>query len=251
MFVLKKLITPFILPPGLFILVLGGCCVWVFIRGNRRMLAYFIPLTALIWLMSFGPVADLLVAPLESYYPIPQEPKADVIIMLTGGFYEGAPDLSGTGAPGPDTMERLVTAARLHRRLHVPIIVSGGKVFPGDPAICVSAKRFLVDLGIDSDQVIGEDRSRDTYENALYSKEICNRLGFTQPLIVTSASHMRRSMLCFDRVGFPATPFPCALTTWPDMNYAWHSLLPSAGALRKTYMAMHEWLGLIFYSMSY
>lgn len=251
MFFIKKLITPFLLPPGLFIIILILCCVWVFWRGNRRTLGFLVPITALIWLASMGPVADGLIGPLEAAYPIPDNPQADVIIMLTGGFYHGAPDLSGTGTPGPSTMERLVTAARLHRKLNVPIIVSGGRVFPDNPPISQLTKRFLVDLGIDADQVIEEDRSRDTYENALYSKDICTTNGYTQPLVVTSASHLRRAMLCFDRVGLEATPFPCALTTWPDKAGTWRSFLPNAGALESTAAALHEWLGLLYYRLAY
>jgi uncharacterized SAM-binding protein YcdF (DUF218 family) len=129
--------------------------------------------------------------------------------------------------------------------------VSGGRVFPGRPAISQLTQRFLVDLGIEADQIIQEDRSRDTLENAEYSKEICFQNGYTQPLVVTSASHMCRSILSFERVGLRVTPFPCAMTTWQNMEYSWHSFLPSMRALQKTSMAIHEWLGLFFYRLVY
>lgn len=209
-------------------------------------------MAGLIWIVSIGPVSDALVRPLEMAYPIPQHPQADVIIMLTGGFYPYAPDLSGTGAPGPATVERLVTAARLHRRLHVPIILSGGRVYSDEgPSIAQVTQRFLIDLGIAPDQIILEERSRDTLENALFSKELCTQYGFTRPVVVTSANHMRRSMLCFDRAGLKATPFPCAMTTWPDKVFHWSSLLPSSSGLYTTTAALHEWMGLTFYRLAY
>lgn len=250
-FFIKKLISPFLMPPGLFVTIILGVSVWAFWRGKRRMLGLLLPLCGMIWLSSLGPFADMLIRPLETAYPLPQKPQGDVIIMLTGGIYDYAPDLSGTGTPGPATVERLVTAARLHRQLNIPIIVSGGRVFPGGPAISQLTKRFLVDMGIDADQIIQEDRSRDTFENAKYSKEICIRNGYTHPILVTSASHIPRAMLSCDRVDFKVTPFPCAMTTWQDMAYSWYSFLPSAGAMEKTSSALHEWLGLLFYRLKY
>ena len=215
------------------------------------MLRYFLPLSGMIWLASLGPFANILIRPLETAHPIPQNPQGDVIIMLTGGAYDYAPDLSGTGTPGPSTIERLMTAARLHRQLKIPIIVSGGQVFPDRPAISQVTQRFLVDIGIEADQIIQEDQSRDTLENAQYSKEICIQKGYTHPIVVTSASHMPRSIFSFDRVGLKVTPCPCAMTTWQDMEYSWNSFLPNARALEKTSSAMHEWLGLVFYRMGY
>lgn len=250
LFVIKKLIAPFLLPPGLFIVLLAGLSLWGFRRGDRRVPGYLLPAAFIIWLLSMGPVSNALIKPLEAAYPIPETIDADVIVMLTGGMNLGAPDLSGHGTPGPSTMERMVTAARLHRKLGVPIIVSGGHVFSRGPAISHVTQRFLVDLGIEADQIIMEDRSRDTFENAVFSNEIIMHHGYTRPLLVTSASHMRRSMLSFDRAGLHPTAFPCAHTTWPDMDHSWRWFLPSARALYSSSAALHEWLGLAFYYLT-
>jgi uncharacterized SAM-binding protein YcdF (DUF218 family) len=251
LFIIKKIMTPFLLPPGLFILILVVCSVWSCRSGKRHLLRFFLPAAGIIWLFSIGPIADALTRPLESAYPIPQTPQADVIIMLGGGIHAFAPDLTGTGTPGPATMERMVTAARLHRQLKAPIIISGGSVYGDRPSVARLTRRFLIDLGIPDDQIISEDQSRDTYENALFSKKLCTQHGFSQPLVVTSANHMRRSMLSFERVGLQVTPFPCALTTWPDKTIYLYSFLPSDEALAATASALHEWIGLLFYQLAY
>lgn len=91
---------------------------------------------------------------------------------------EGVPDLSGEGVPASQAYPRIVTAVRLHRRLGLPVIVSGGRIRAEDTPEAVIVKRFLVDLGVAESQVILEERSRDTHENAVFTKAVCEREGF-------------------------------------------------------------------------
>jgi len=251
MFLVKKWVTPFLLPPGLFVLLLVVAGMWC-IRRKFWIGAWIsLMMGGLIWGLSVPPTVDLLAGGLEQAATLPKELRADAIIMLGGAAYQAVPDLSGKGAPGPGTMERMVTAARLYRRLQVPIIVSGGRVFCEGDSIAILTKRFLVDLGVPAAHILLEDRSRDTYENALYSKELCERHGFKKPLVVTSGYHLKRARLSFEKVGLEVTFFPCALTTYPGKVYSWHHWLPSATALAGTSAALHEWLGLMYYRLRY
>lgn len=251
MFLLKKLITPFMLPPGLFVSLLLLTAFWALRRKKHWTAVLAGGMGAAIWLLSVGPTADYLMGTLESGITVAADPQGDAIIMLGGGVHARAPDLSGTGAPSRNTLERLVTATRLHRRLDVPIILSGGAVHPTGVSSAILSKRFLIDLGVPAEQIIVETQSRDTYENALFSKQICERDGFRRPLLVTSGHHLKRAMFCFDAVGLPVTPFPSGLTTWPDKHYSWHAWLPDAGSLSTTAAALHEWLGLLYYRIAY
>ena len=218
-------------------------------RRNRQAacIGYFC--AALLWILSISPSADLLMGGLEKGLSIPDRANADVILMLGGGLFNGVADITGLGAPSAGTMERMVTAARLHRRLGIPIVVSGGRVFATGAPVAPIAKRFLVDLGIPPNALIIEDRSRDTYENAIFCKSICQAHGFKKPLMVTSGYHIKRALLCFDKVGLAVTPVPCGLTLSPDKKYGWQDYLPSAGALQTLAAACHEWIGLAYYGM--
>lgn len=251
MFIIKKIIAAFLLPPGIFIFVLmiAGCR--AFFKKNSTACLSMLSTATLLWLISISPVANIIKGRLESDLTIPNHLEADVIIMLGGSLYGKSPDLSGTGTPGPNTMERMVTAARLHRKINVPIIISGGSVYKTSPSMAKITKRFFVDLGIPADAIIIEDRSRDTYENAVYCKTICEKNGFTKPLMVTSGYHIKRAMLSFQKVGLEVIPFPCAITTWPDIQYGWHSFLPSAKAMAAAAAGLHEWIGLIYYRLRY
>ena len=247
MFILKKLITPFIIPPGIFVIILlfSGFRLW------RRKLwscaALNIALALLLWMVSMHPVANALTGGLESGLKLPAHARGDVIILLGGGINEGVPDLSGSGVPSEDMMPRLVTAVRLYRRLHIPIIVSGGSGYAGRAPEAPVVRRFLTDLGVEEKLVILESQSRDTRENALYSGEIVRQRGFLSPLLVTSAYHMRRSILAFRKAGVPVTPVPAQFMTGNDLPFLWFDYLPSADALLRSSAAIREYFGLLFY----
>lgn len=251
MFIVKKALTPFLLPPGLFVLLAAALAIRLLFRKKLKQAGLLLLAGGFIWGLSTAPTADAILGRLESGYSIPPSPKGDVIIMLGGAIFSKSPDLSGIGVPGYGTMERLVTAARLHKRIGAPILISGGRVFSEDGAIASIAARFLQDLGISAESILIEDRSRDTYENALYSAQICRQKGFRTPLLVTSGFHLKRALFCFDDVGLSVQPFPCGLTTWPDKTYHWTALLPGAGALQATAIGLHETIGLMYYQLRY
>ena len=118
----------------------------------------------------------------------------DVIILLGGGVYDGVPDFSGIGRPSDRALPRVITAARLQKRLNLPVIVCGGAVFEKFTKEAPILKRFLTDLGVSEEKIILEDRSRDTHENAKFTAEICSKMGYKRPILVTSAFHLKRSI---------------------------------------------------------
>lgn len=249
MFILKKVLTPFLLPPGTIILVLLLFGVFAIHRKNKLAVGICFFCAALIWSLSISPTADSIMRGLEDGLAFPEKIDGDVIVMLGGNAYDQAPDLSGHGVPGEGTMDRLVTVARLFRQLKVPVIISGGKVFPESKSSGVSTKRFLVDLGIPSGAILMENKSRDTYENALYSKALCEHHGYRKPLVVTSGYHMKRALLCFQKVGLQVVPIPSMMTTWSQKRYNWYHYLPSAGAFRIVALAVHERIGILYTKM--
>lgn len=251
MFALKKLIIPFLLPPGLIVLIAMAAAIGSLLRKNFRAAWVCFCLSVLLWAFSIAPAADFVLGRLESGLTIPQAPQGDVIIMLGGGIYKNTADLSGRGAPSPGTMERLVTAARLQRRLRIPILVSGGKVLATSTAVAPIARRFLIDLGIPPEKVMIESQSRDTYENALYSQKQCTRQGWKRPILVTSGFHMKRSLYCFESVGLKVIPYPCGITVWPQKPFHWRQLLPSAESMHAIAMGLHECMGRLYYWIRY
>ena len=110
---------------------------------------------------------------------------------------------------------------------------------------------YLVRIGVKQKDIILEANSRNTYENALFSKEIIDSLRIPPPyLLSTSASHMKRSLGCFNKVGLEVDPFP------GDYNFREREFnpdrmfRPKPQTLNRWDKLIHEWVGLFFYKIS-
>ncbi|MCL4455923.1 MAG: YdcF family protein [Nitrospirae bacterium] len=249
MFIFKKILTPFLLPPGIFIVLLVGFGIWFLLKKQWKAGMANLSIGIFIWLLSISPVSHALLSPLEADFKIPENPQGDVIILLGAGIYGNAPDISGTGVPSEDMLVRLVTVVRLQKRLNIPVIVSSGAISKGEKTEASIGKRFMVDLGVPDNKVIKEEKSRDTIENAKYTAEICEKLGYKKPLLVTSAYHMKRSVMSFEKAGMKVIPFPVQFKTWKNRKYGWESFLPKG--FENSHRALHEYLGLLFYKFAY
>ena len=104
------------------------------------------------------------------------------------------------------------------------------------------ARLYLVGLGIPSDDILVESKSKNTYENALLSKRLLAQKGISSNklLMITSAYHMRRAKKCFDKVGLQVTPFSVdyAGTRLTPSAHIW--IIPNASALMKWHVLFRE-----------
>lgn len=250
LFELKKMLTSLVLPPGIFILVL--ILIGSRLAVSRRHLAGLgcIVVALAMWLLSTMPVANRLTSGLESRYSQSDSVKGDVIILLGGG-YSPVPDLTGEGFLKNEMLGRIITAARLQKKLDIPIIISSGTNFENVIPDSIVAKRFLVDLDVDENKVFCDTQSRDTYENAKYSKEICQEHGFEHPILMTSGSHMKRAVMIFEKQGMQVTPFPAYFRSAPHMRFTWQTWLPRHDSFSNSVKALHEYLGYIYYQWAY
>ncbi len=248
---LKYAVTSFLVPPGLFVTlsIFGGA--YLLRKRNRAGGGILLVLAALMWALSISPVTERLILGLEKpFRPLPK-PSGDVIVLLGGGVHGFAPDLTGAGAPTAEMMGRIVTAVRLQKRLRVPVIVSGGRLFLHDPEEAPIVARFLSDLGVPPDRIILENGSRDTLENGRYSVLICRQRGFERPILVTSAFHLRRALLSFEKAGVKASPFPSSVLGRGEKPYGWQDFFPNIGSFWGSSMALREYLGLMVYRHIY
>ncbi len=248
---LRYYVVPLIVPPGIFVVLLALSGLWLLVRRRVGCGCLNLAIGALLWAASSAPAANFLMAGLESPYYAAPPPRGDVIILLGGGIADGAPDLSGTGAPLDEVMVRLVTAVRVQKELGAPVIVTGGKLFDHQTAEAQVVRRFLADLGVPPGRIIVEDRARNTRENARNASRICREKGFRAPVVVTSASHMRRAVLSFERAGMKVTPCASPFRSWPGRTFTRLDYLPGGGALLQTGNALKEYLGYAVYRIIY
>ena len=179
----------------------------------------------------------------EAVSPTRETPQA--IVVLGGGLAREAPEYGGD-AIGSSTLERLRYGARLHRHTGLPILVSGGRPLgtprsEADTMVAALAADFRLSARW------AEDQSLNTAENAQRSRELLAAAGITDIYLVTHAWHMPRARRAFERAGFTVTAAPTGYTSLTPGARAW---IPSAEALRKTHIALREWLGAFWYRLN-
>jgi uncharacterized SAM-binding protein YcdF (DUF218 family) len=248
MFVLKQFLKALILPPTPWILLLLGVLIfWRRSWARKLLLLTF----CLILLLHSGPISYVLRYSLESDYVPMIDPRQaepyDAIVVLTGGI------IPATGLiPFPSISEsmfrRLDEAFRLYRVRAKPIIVSGGHVNPFTPAMNENqiARDFLKLWGVSTSHLIAEPNSRDTFESAVEVRKILRERGWTRYLLVTSAAHMRRSMLAFETQAPQPIPAPGDFSVG-KLHLTPLDWFPSEGAARGILVSVHEYLGLVNY----
>ena len=184
---------------------------------------------------------------------VPKEnlPFTDVGIVLTGTMY---------GDPIPndqynfhDAADRVTEALVLYKAgLTQKILVTGGSGSVLNTGFLESSRiaSFLTESGIPQDDILIDKKARNTYENALYSKEILEKhhLADRRIILITSAFHMNRAMACYQKQGIEAIGYPVdfrsSLMSW---DISW--LLPSPGSFETWNLLLKEWFGMVAYKV--
>ena len=249
-FLLVKVLGNFVVPPG-GIIVLGVLGLML-IPFARRFAAFLLLITVIsLYALSTGFVAGALERSLYEHPPLSADaglPAAGAIVVLGAGSYRDPPEYAAPDTVGPLTLERLRYAASLHRRSGLPLLVAGGTTLPGTPA---EAK--AMELSLNDDFGIGvrfvEDRSRNTTENAVLSAALLAPAGISRIVLVTHAIHMSRALRSFEEQGLDVVPAPTVFSGVAPVSAA--SWLPTASALARSALALHEHVGLLWYRLRY
>ena len=108
---------------------------------------------------------------------------------------------------------------------------------------------FLIRMGIPSEDVVSEAKSKNTHENALFTKEILNKRWGNKYLLFTSGFHMRRSKACFEKVGIEVDTHITDSYINRPRNFFGKLLVPNDEALTAWTFLIKEWVGYIAYSL--
>jgi uncharacterized SAM-binding protein YcdF (DUF218 family) len=168
-------------------------------------------------------------------------------VVLTGGA-SATTVLPITSRLSQSSTRRALEAVRLYYLMDKPkIVVTGGS---GNPFVKVSEaalmREFLVNLRVSDQNIVVEERSRDTYENG----KAVQRLKLKRPLIlITSAGHMPRTLKVFRALGMRPLPAPCDFKAKMNAKDPLR-IFPSAGALGGSTAAIYEYLGTWWYKIT-
>jgi uncharacterized SAM-binding protein YcdF (DUF218 family) len=239
---LTNFIAALLLPPtSLIILGLIGFGQ----LSRRRRLGRTLILTSLIsiWVLATPIVAGRL---LDSLKPPPitfTGREADAIVILGGGRLENAIEFSGDTL-GRFTLERVRYGAWLAKKLNKPILVTGGAPEGGVPEGEMMRDSLNQEFAIKNVRWI-ETASNNTRENARFSAHLLRMAGIERIYLVTHAWHLARAMPEFEATGLQVTAagtgYSSPIKTKPL------DFVPNAKALHDSWLAMHEWIGLLWY----
>ena len=237
----------FLTPPAVLVL-LSLVGMLLVLRWRRFGIALTILSSIALYSLATPLVGSWLLHEAENGIPAnPELSGAQAIVVLGGGVH------LGDGAETPDTLsslslERVVYAAEAYRRLHLPVAVSGGSVFPAQ-----TAEAALMRTAFSRDFAVpvawSDDQSRTTYENALYTARLLSPERIATVIVVTHAWHLPRALWAFEHVGLRALPWPVPRDFVRLKRI--DDLLPSIAALHDSAYALHEIIGLFYYRLRY
>ncbi|GEO06306.1 hypothetical protein AAE02nite_39700 [Adhaeribacter aerolatus] len=186
------------------------------------------------------------------YEPVPLKKinQYDAGILLTGfTSLEKSPHDRVYTNKGAD---RLLHTVMLYKTGHIDkVLVTGGsgalrKVYASEAE---EVKKLLRLSGVPSADIILEDKSRNTYENARFTKKLlANHPELKRFIVITSAFHMRRSTACFSKAGIPHDVFPTDFNS-TDRLFRIEGLIPAESALAGWHKLFHEISGYIIYKL--
>ncbi len=258
LFIAKKVVSRllFPLPLSIALILIGLVCLWFTRRQKLGKVLATLGLCVLA-LCSSEVVGSALLRPLEERYPAfgPAQQAAvrvqDVrYIVVFAGCVPSFAEYPITRQVGDAPLARLVEGVRLYRLYpRSKLVLSGGlNCRPDAPEANLTNYRFAAEMGVPADDILIERASKDTDDQARLLAPI---LGAEPFILVTSASHMPRTMELFRAAGMQPIPAPTDHHTglygiFSKEAFGPESLYPNSGSLEKSEIALYEYLGLLW-----
>jgi uncharacterized SAM-binding protein YcdF (DUF218 family) len=233
-------------PTILIVLCLAGAL--IALVWQRAGIALALASSLLLYAAATPAASSYLLRRVEAKLPQNADLAAAQAIVVLGGDVRAGDGADIPDRLGPLSLERVVFGAQAHRRLQLPVVVSGGTV-----AGAHASEAALMKAALEEDFAVpvawSEDGSRTTWENALYTARLLLPEKLTTVVIVTHPWHLPRALWAFERVGLKPLPWP-APRTMPQHSKI-SDFLPSLVALHDTSHALHEMIARILYWVRY
>ena len=213
------------------------------------------PVIILVWavftyLSTTSPLVNLVLRFYETpYQPVAQGKTYDCALVLSGASYF---DRYSQALQLNDAAERLTEPVILYRKGVVKkLLISGGSAsaFPPFQKEALYVRQFWLNMGIPDSAILVEAESRNTLENAQFSKNLLQKSGAgSKILLVTSALHMPRSKYIFEKAGIRADPYPVDFMIMRGRKWKFDLrdyLIPKSTVLSKWEALIHEWVGML------
>ncbi|AHE97879.1 hypothetical protein THITH_06010 [Thioalkalivibrio paradoxus ARh 1] len=243
--IIKPLVGAFAAPLALatLLVLLAALALW---RGRRVLGRLLLVLgLLLVFLSSWAPVSNRLLAPLKWAYPPVWDPRdhGDVtaVVVLGAGWVSDL-DVPASIRLSTSASVRLMEGLRLLEALpDARLLVSGASRDAERLPVALGYAQAAQALGIDPARIVALDTPVDTAQEAYAVRAVL--ADGERFFLVTSASHMRRAVRHFERAGLTPIPAPTGFKTGGGRVRTLAYWVPSADNLRKTERVVHEYLG--------
>jgi uncharacterized SAM-binding protein YcdF (DUF218 family) len=250
--IITRTIETLILPPGgpVLLTILGIILVNLNLRFGKLLVTLGLGTLLLVSLPIFS---RTLLATLENSLPLTvsthKGAPRSAIIILGGGRRTNAPEYSGDTLSNL-SLERLRYGAFLYRKTGYPIIVTGGTPY-GSPLSEAQIMREVLRKEFYIQDVQAEEQSRNTAKNAEFSLKLLRERGIHTIYLVSHAWHLRRTLPLFQAHDMMVIPAPTGFSTKDSNRPLILDWMPQAQALNDSRIALHEWLGILWYKIRY
>lgn len=253
-FYLSKILAFFMQPSNviMFLVLLG-----VLLQGTRfsRLGKRSAILgAALLLICGLSPLGHALILPLEERFPAqqPGDINAPTGIIVLGGGISGSISVKRNQLILNSAGERIVEFMALAKAFpDAKLVFTGGSnaIFSARHAESDSFDKFYLRSNFDPERLILESKSRNTYENALFTKNLVTPKPGEKWLLITSAYHMPRAVGCFRQVGFDVIPYPIDYRTegYDQLGTPFNKV---SEGLRRVDTAFREWVGIVAYRLT-
>lgn len=250
-FYLSKILWTLVAPATVLFLLLVAGTALLYTRFKRAGRALVVACVAGFFVFGILPAGTIMLRVLEDRFPQPPDdmPAPAGIIVLGGGVNElitrfrGPVELTHSG-------DRLTEGAMLTLRFpDAKLVFTGGSAaLLGSPyREAHAARQFFRGLGLPAERLLFEENARNTFENAVFTRDLVNPKPGETWLLVTSASHMPRAVGIFRKAGFDVTPYPVDYQTIGVPGEFFVISTDPASGLRRTDFALREYIGLLAY----
>jgi uncharacterized SAM-binding protein YcdF (DUF218 family) len=248
-FVLSKVLQYFLMP---ILWVVAMLLLALFLKSAKARRVCLIAATVLLLVFSNPFLANVTMRAWEyESVPVEEVEDYDVAIILTG--------VTSMRALTPDRIhtnkgaDRFLHPLQLYRMGKVgKFLITGGTgtvVMDRKPE-ALMLKEILLQAGVPEEDIVIEDRSMNTYQNAIFTAELLKiHPQFERKLLVTSAFHMRRAKACFDKAGVQTDTFPADFYSSENRYTPDEMFIPSARSFDLWHRIIHEITGYVVYKV--
>lgn len=258
-FFIYKFVMNFLLPPGIFITIFIITGILLIRSGNsgrqsgRKKTGTMLLMAGIfMYLFSIRAVSNIAAYPLEkdkTKIGTIEIDTIDSIIVLGGGIKKGVPKSEESGIrPSNVSLQRLCEAVRIYNITGKKIIVTGGDPYKTGVSEAEISKKILMELGVKESDIILENKSKTTFENAQNCIEILKKEKFIKPVVITSAIHINRAMGSFEKAKIDAV-YSASDYIYNDFMGI-ESFFPSGENIDNSRQSLWEYAGILYYKIT-